>query len=202
MSSSASWAAVLLVIMFAVLGYGIVKAKRSRDAHRARSEERASALMLAMHQQTAQPRPTSVASILPSTPAPGPAAAPVKQTFQRKASLLDDRQRLLYLVLRSSLGDHVIMTNIRLVDLVDGETSRSYGERETKLKLLLQERLDCVVCNNELVPLAAVMIYDPSVGVPEERIKVEALRELGIRFLRFRADSLPKPAEMRGLVLG
>jgi hypothetical protein len=46
------------------------------------------------------------------------------------------------------------------------------------------------------------MVYDASTGVPEERLKVDTLRELNVRFLRFRADSLPKPAEMRALVLG
>jgi hypothetical protein len=202
MKSSTMWAALLLLILFALLGYGIVKAKRARETHRARSDERTAAMLLAMHQQTAQPRPDPAASARAAVPAPRPAAVPAKTTLQRKARLLDDNQRLLYLVLRSALSDHVIMTNIRIADLIDGETSPAYGERETKLRLLAQERLDCIVCSNDLVPLAAVMVYDASSGVPDERIKVDALRELNMRFLRFRADGLPKPAEMRGLVLG
>lgn len=201
MTSSATWAALLMLIMVALLGYGIVKVKRAREAHRARSDERAAAMMLAMHRQPAEPRPARIAPATAHTPTPRPARTPVKNTLQRKARLLDDHQRLLYLVLRSALGDHVIMTNIRLADLVDAE-GPSPAERDTKLDLLLQERLDCVVCSTDLVPLAAVMVYDASTGVPEERVKVDTLRELDVRFLRFRADSLPKPAEMRALVLG
>jgi len=190
-----------MLIMVALLGYGIVKVKRAREAHRARSDERAAAMMLAMHRQPAEPRPASIAPTTAPTPTPRPARAPAKSTLQRRARLLDDHQRLLYLVLRSALGDHVIMTNIRLADLVDAE-GPSPAERDTKLEPLLRERLDCIVCSSDLVPLAAVMVYDASTGVLEERVKVDTLRELDVRFLRFRADSLPKPAEMRALVLG
>lgn len=202
MASSATWAALLMLIMIAALGYGIVKVKRAREAQRARSDERAAAMMLAMHGQTAQPRAAAIAPARASTPTPRPASTPVKNTLQRKARLLDDNQRLLYLVLRSALGDHVIMANTRLADLIDDAMSTSYGDRDTRPNILLQERLDCIVCSNDLVPLAAVMIYDASTGVPDERVKADTLRELNMRFLRFRADSLPKPAEMRVLVLG
>lgn len=203
-SSAAVWAAILALIVIAMLGYGIVKVRRARETHRARSNERAAAMLLALHQETARPRADPPAPNGPAARAPQPRQepAPVKSSLQRKARLLDENQRLLFLVLRSALNDHVIMTNIRIADLVDGEAGPAYGERETKLRLLLQERVDCVVCSNDLVPLAAVMVYDQATGVPDERIKVEALRELGMRFLRFRSDSLPKPAEMRGLVLG
>jgi len=203
-ASSAVWAALLALIVIAMLGYGIVKVMRAREAHRARSNERAAAILLAMHQEkAARSRPDAAQTGAASPPPePRPAPAPVRNTLQRKARLLDENQRLLYLVLRSALNDHVLMVNIRIADLVDAEISPSYGERETKLRLLLQERIDFIVCSTELAPLAAVMIYDQAVGVPDERIKVDAMRELGVRFLRFRSDNLPKPAEMRALVLG
>lgn len=200
MKSATMWAAILGLILIAVLAYGITKVRRARETHRVRSDERAAAMLLAMHQESARPRPAP--GTANGAAAPRPAAVPVKITLQRKARLLDDNQRLLYLVLRSALNDHVILPHIRIADLIDGEAGPSYGERETKLRLLLQERVDCIVCSNELVPLAAVMVYDASTGVSDERIKADALRELGVRFLRFRADSLPKPAEMRALVLG
>lgn len=207
MATSATWAALLMLIMIAVLGYGIVKVRRAREAHRARSNERAAAMMLAMHRQSVEPRAEPTAPATASAPMPRPARALAKRALRRKARLLDDHQRLLYLVLRSALGDHVIMTNIRLADLVDADVADrgidpAPAERDPKIELLLRERLDCIVCSNDLVPLAAVMVYDASTGVPEERLKVDTLRELDVRFLRFRADDLPKPAEMRGLVLG
>lgn len=200
-SSASMWIVLILVIAVAVLGYGIVKVRRAREAHRSRSSERAAAMLLAMHQESARPRPIS-APPSGATAEPRAAVVPLKQTLQRRVRLLHDNQRLLYLVLRTALNDHVVMVNIRIADLVDGDAGPAYGERETKLRLLLQERLDCIVCSNDLVPLAAAMIYDATSGVPDERVKAEALRELGVRFLRFRADTLPKPAEMRALVLG
>lgn len=208
-SSSSVWAIILVLSLVAVLVYGIFKAKRAREAHRARSDERAAAMMLAMHQETARarsgPRDTTQPSqAAPASAAPATAATATARanTLQRRPRLLDDNQRLLYLVLRAGLTDHVVMANIRLADLVDADASPAYGERETRLRLLLQERVDCMVCSNELVPLAAVMIYDAAVRVPDDRVKVEALRELGVKYLRFRSDGLPKPAEMRALVLG
>jgi len=204
-SNSSVWVIIILLAVVGIFAYGIVKARRAREAHRARSDERAAAMLLAMHQETARSRAVPEPDRRDPSPraaaAAPPVSAPVKHTLQRKPRLLEENQRLLYLVLRAAMTDHVIMANIRIADLVDLGTSPNYSERETKLRLLQQERIDCMVCTNELVPVAAVMIYDHALGVPEERVKTDALRELGMKFLRFRSDNLPKPAEMRGLIL-
>lgn len=203
-ASSSVWGALLALIVIAMLGYGIIKVRRAREAHRARSDERAAEMLLTMHRESARRNPDPITPTPKAAPSPAPRPAPAAQpaALQRKTRLLDDNQRLLYLVLRSALGDCVIMTHIRIADLVHPQAGPSSAEREAKLKLLLQERIDCIVCNNDLAPLAAVMIYDGATGVTDDRIKAEVLRELGLRFLRFRTDNLPKPNEMRGLVLG
>lgn len=204
-TNSSVWVIIILLAVVGVLAYGVVTVRRAREAHRVRSDERAAAMLLTMHQETARARTAPTLDPLapsPRTTAAAPTAPPpVKHTLQRKPRLLDENQRLLYLVLRAALTDHVIMVNIRIADLIDLDISPSYSERDTKLRLLQQERIDCMVCTNELVPVAAVMIYDRAVGVPDERVKTDALRELGMKFLRFRSDNLPKPAEMRGLIL-
>lgn len=214
MNTTASvWGIIVLLVVVGVLAYGMFKVRKAREAHRARSNERAAAMLLAMHQESARVRPDAastpvVRSAAPvpldrparSAPTPG-AAPPTRHGLQRKPRLLDENQRLLYLVLRAAMTDHVVMTHVRIADLIDLDASPAYAERETRVRLLLQERIDCMVCTNDLVPVAAVMIYDRTTGVPDERIKGEALRELGMKFLRFRSDSLPKPAEMRGLIL-
>jgi cytochrome c-type biogenesis protein CcmH/NrfF len=195
------WTVLLVMILVALIAYAIVKVRRSREEHRARSDERAAAMLLAMHQESAKPRPAAPAQSQATAPAhPMPSRQPAG--LKRRPRLLDERQRLLYLVLRAALTDHVIMANIRVADLVDTAAASTSGNQETRLQRLLHERIDCVVCNGELVPIAAVMVYDPT-GVPslDERIKVDALRELGVKFLRFRADDLPKPAQMRGHIL-
>ena len=121
----------------------------------------------------------------------------------RRPRLLTDPQRLLYLVLRAALPDHVVMANMRMIDLLEVPAGPEAVERDPRLSALLHQRLDCVVCRNDLTPLAALGVYPASMpGAQQEQAKSDALRELGIRFLRFRADSLPRPAEMRALVLG
>lgn len=204
MKTTASvWGIIMLLVVVGVLAYGTIKVRKAREAHRARSNERAAAMLLAMHQESARVRPDPAPparDVVPrSTPAP---SAPVRHGLQRKPRLLDENQRLLYLVLRAAMTDHVVMTHVRIADLIDLDASPAYAERETRMRLLLQERIDCMVCTNDLVPVAAVMIYDRAAGVPDERVKSDSLRELGMKFLRFRSDNLPKPAEMRGLILG
>lgn len=195
------WTVLLVMILVALIAYAIVKVRRAREEQRARSNERAAAMLLAMHQESAKPRPAAPAQLQTTAPV-HPIASRQPGGLKRRPRLLDDRQRLLYLVLRAALTDHVIMANIRVADLVDASAASTNGNHETRLQRLLQERIDCVVCNGELVPIAAVMVYDQTVATSsDERVKVDALRELGVKFLRFRADDLPKPAQMRGHIL-
>lgn len=200
-TTSFMWTVLLIVILVALIVYAIVKVRRAREEHRARSDERAAAMLLAMHQESAKPRPAGPVQTQATAPA-HPIAPRNPAGLKRRPRLLDERQRLLYLVLRAALTDHVIMANIRVADLVDTTAASTNGTQETRLQRLLHERIDCVVCNGELVPIAAVMVYDQTAAVSlDERIKVDALRELGVKFLRFRADNLPKPAQMRGHIL-
>ena len=186
--------------VLALAVYGGVRVRRAREAHRARSEERAATLLREMNLDRKSPPAGSPAPApQPFTPLPAiTAAAP--PSLVRKPRFLSEPQRLLYLLARAALTDHIVMANVRLADLV--EASDGAAQR-ARLQDLLQERADCLVCTNDLIPVAALVVYDSSIErVPDERIKIEALRELGVRFLRFRSGSLPRPAEMRALVLG
>jgi len=208
-ATSFPWTPLLFAIVIAGFVYAGMRFKRARAEHRARSDERAAELLRTMHQETARAREAApgkqatagIEAPARQQPTAGP-AAPAR--LARKPRLLSDHQRLLYLLLRAAFPDHVIMANIRIVDLAESAIEQSARpEFEARMRQLLQERTDCVVCNNDLVPLAALVVYESATAkVPDERIKVDALRELGIKFLRFRADSLPRPAEMRALILG
>ncbi|MCC6534972.1 MAG: hypothetical protein IT531_20685 [Burkholderiales bacterium] len=205
-----AWSLLLGAILIALFAYAVIRVRRARDEQRARSSERAAAMMLALHQHGAQSKPlprtgapatdatrAALASSAVRVPTP---AGPV--LLDRRPRVLTESQRLLYLLLRAALADHVIFANMRLVDLAALPSEQAI-EGDERLRQLLRERLDCVVCSHDLVPLAALVVYDAGIqSVPDERIKVDALRELGIRFLRFRAGELPRPAEMRSLVLG
>jgi len=207
------WTTLFVVVAFAVAVYVVVSIQRARREQRARSDERAAAMMLTMQSAAGLARaaaPTSTpasqaaaASTLPRAIPPAPSIPQQPIALTRRVRLLTDTQRLLYLVLRSAMPDHTIMANIRLVDLVEGATSADAIERDARLRELVRERADFLVCNADLVPIAALVIYEAGIAtVPDERIKVAALRELGVKFLRFRADSLPRPNEVRGLILG
>jgi hypothetical protein len=190
--------------------------RRARREHRARSDERAAALIAAMQVRGAEARIETVSAGAPpgavgaasavagaAAEAGSPAsAAPPPLAGLRRPRFLTEPQRLLYLVLRAALPDHVVMANTRMVDLLDVPSDAAALEGDARLREMLHLRLDCVVCRNDLVPVAAIVVYAPGMpNAPDERTQAERLRELGIKFLRFRSDSLPRPAEMRALVL-
>ena len=205
------WTFLPIAILIAAVGYVVLVVRRARRSHKARSDERAAAMLVALHGKSAQPRVetttvgpitvTTATAIASNDAVVEPAPAPALDAL-RRPRFLTDPQRLLYLVLRAALPDHVVMANTRVIDLYDLPAGAEAVESDPRLRELLHQRLDCVVCRNDLVPLAAMVVYPaampPAAG---EQAKAESLRGLGIKFLRFRADSLPRPAEMRSLVL-
>jgi len=200
------WSAVVLIALIAAAVYVVYKYRDASQARRQRSEERAAEMLAGLSRAgaardasddatTASPNATRTQSQVAATPA-------LPRTLTRRFRILTDTQRTLYLGLRAALPEHTIMAHIRIVDLLDLPAAGAAREHETRVRELLRERLDFVVCNSDLVPVAGLVLYDSSTDrVPDERIKVESLRELGVRFLRFRADNLPGPAELRALVL-
>jgi hypothetical protein len=90
-----------------------------------------------------------------------------------------------------------------MIDLLELPAGDEAIEHDPRLRDMLHQRIDCVVCRNDLVPVAALVVYAAAMPrAPDEQKRAETLRGLGLKFLRFRADSVPRPAEMRSLVLG
>jgi hypothetical protein len=199
------WSAAVLIALIAAAVYVVYKFRQASQERRQRSEERAAEMLLAVHKDAAPRDSSGAAATTPGIPrvrSPAPVAPALASTLTRRLRILNDAQRTLYLELRTALPDHTIMAHIRIVDLLDLPAGRAALERETRMRELLREHLDFVICNSDLVPVAGLVLYESGTElVPDERIKVESLRELGMRFLRFRADSLPRAAEIRSLVL-
>ena len=62
-------------------------------------------------------------------------------------------------------------------------------------------RIDIVVCNKELGPIAAIDICNAEErNTSAEREKSERLQSAGLRYLRFTPGGIPKPAEVRDLI--
>ena len=209
------WTFLPIAIAVAAAAYVFLVVRRARREQRARSDERAAAMLVAMQGaparaqvQTTAVGPLTVttatvtaAGVLPAVPSATP--APGGLASLRRPRFLTDAQRLLYLVLRAALPDHILMANTRMIDLLDVPPGPEAIEHDPRLADLLHERLDCVVCRSDLVPLAALVVYTGAMpGTAQDQARTDTLKSLGIRFLRFRADSLPRPAEMRSLVLG
>ncbi|MPZ45431.1 MAG: DUF2726 domain-containing protein [Betaproteobacteria bacterium] len=216
------WTILSIAVVLAAIAYIALAVRRARREHRARSDERAALLLAAMHGRGGGPKvetttaapltaavnemprrggadqATATASSIaePDAP-PAPALAAL-----RRPRFLTDPQRLLYLILRAALPDHIVMANTRMIDLLDLPAGDEALDHDPRLREMLHQRIDCVVCRNDLVPVAAMVVYAAAMPrAPDEQKRAETLRELGIKFLRFRADSLPRPAEMRTLVL-
>jgi len=197
------WTLLAVGLPIALAAYAAVTLTRARRSQRARSEERAAALMLGLQGNPAAPpgAPSAVADATPASAAVPPHAAAAAATLPGlgRARLLSDAQRLLYLLVRSALPDHLVLANMRAIDLLDLPAGPEVLGADPRLRVLLHQRLDCVVCRSDWTPLAALVV---DAGPAATGTTEAMLRELGIRYLHFRSDSLPRRAAMRVLVLG
>lgn len=216
------WSLLLIGLLIAIGAYALLAVGRASRAQRARSEERAAALLVELQARggaAAAPKPASATERAPAAhgtqaslsgagaasagDAPEPAAPLASLRSLRRPRLLTDPQRLLYLLLRSALPDHVVLANMRAVDMLDLPPAPEALAADPRLTMLLHRRLDCVVCRADLTPVAALVIDAGTAPAPNREQETGVLlRELGVRFLRMRSDSLPRPAAMRALILG
>ena len=204
MRATATLLAIVAPIVFiGTVMYVIYKIRRASQERRQRSDERATQLLTHLQNRVPAPSAPDAARAAPAAlQAARASAASPATVLMRRARIVNDAQRMLFLALRVALPEHLIMAHVRIVDLLDLPQGSDALERDVRLRALARERLDFVVCDSDLAPVAAIVLYAAGIDqVPDERAKVEALREIGVRFLRFRADSVPRPAEVRNLVL-
>jgi hypothetical protein len=123
-----------------------------------------------------------------AAPAPPPTA---NTSATVRKSYLTPHTKLCYLVVKAALPDHHVFCNARLVDALELHASHP----------LANARIDLIVCNKELGPIAAVDVSHPDERAsPTEREKTEQLQSAGIRYLRFTPNGIPKPTEIRDLI--
>jgi hypothetical protein len=122
---------------------------------------------------------------------PPAAAAQTLTSWVARKSYLTPHIKLCYLVVRTALPDHHVFCNARLLDALEIHAGHP----------LANARIDIVVCNKELAPVAAIDISNAGErDTPAEREKVERLHSAGVRCLRFTPGGIPKPAELRDLI--
>lgn len=205
--STLIYSLVLFVVVVALAAYAVIATRRARRAQLERSQERATAMLMALHQEAARntaPADARQSAAAKPAPAPPPSTGPILPAeVARRPRLLSDPQRLLYLVLRVGMPDHVVMANVRLIDLVDCGTDAAAVQADARLRVLASQRVDFLVCNRALEPIAALTLAAADASpAGDERAKIDTLRAWGVKFLRFRIGALPRPKEIRSLILG
>jgi hypothetical protein len=141
--------------------------------------------------------PGAAAAAAPPAPAaPALAVAAIKP----KVSFLAGPNKLLFLVLRTALPDHLIFPNVRLADAVQVAGQPPTPQQRAQLA---QARVDFVICNKELAVVALIDITDGNRADDVLKRQLEPqLAAAGGRYLRIAPNAVPKPAEVRALVCG
>jgi hypothetical protein len=134
------------------------------------------------------PKPLSPAAVpvaqAAAAPIPVPATAPVA-----KESFLAGAPKLGYLLCKAALRDHHIFAHVPLRSLASPGLDARVAETT----------VDLLVCNAQLAPVAAIDVAGAEAG-PPDAAKVQALRGLGLRYLRLSAKSLPRPEQLKDLL--
>lgn len=137
------------------------------------------------------PAPSAGASPVAKTPPVAVAAPPAKERF------LDQRETLLYRLLKVGIPDHEIFANVSLASVAG-------GRNEQEARRLAQYQLDFVVCDKNMRVVAAVE-FEPAGGAQalgDQHFKAECLKAAGINLVRINPAALPRREEIRGLVCG
>lgn len=137
------------------------------------------------------PAPSAGASPVAKTPPVAVAAPPAKERF------LDQRETLLYRLLKVGIPDHEIFANVSLASVAG-------GRNEQEARRLAQYQLDFVVCGKNMRIVAAVE-FEPAGGAQalgDQHFKAECLKAAGINLVRINPAALPRREEIRGLVCG
>jgi hypothetical protein len=111
-------------------------------------------------------------------------------TPSKRDPFLDPAVKLAYHLCKVTFKDHHVFAYVPLTALATG----SSGEQA-----LARSNVDLVVCNPSMCVVAVIDVVRPETRA-DDAAKSDYLRSLGIRYLRFSANSMPKPEELRALL--
>ena len=139
---------------------------------------------------------------------PDPAEAATNKTpvqaaagYSRKARLLEQRDALLYLLLRTGLPDHEVFHGLTLDGVIEPAGAARGYEREQGLRRLAQTKVDFVVCNKRLETVAVVMFESNGPEQDAVRTVRTALDAAGVRLVVIDPLAMPRHQQIRGLIL-
>ena len=126
--------------------------------------------------------------------------APVSAGFLKKARMLEQRDALLYLLLRTGLPDHEVFPGLTLADVIEPAASVRGYEREQSLRKLAQSKLDFVVCNKRLEIVAVVMFESNGLAQDSSRNISDSLEVAGVRLVSIDPLAMPRHQQLRRLL--
>ncbi|HEY7760977.1 MAG TPA: DUF2726 domain-containing protein [Burkholderiales bacterium] len=137
----------------------------------------------------------------PVKPVPVPAAgAGAAASDGGPPRFLQGSAKVLYLVLKAALPEYHVFAYARLADVVKRVGSRLPSQVRAQLG---QSRLDFVICNKDLVLVALLDLTDGTrPDDPAKQHLQTPLAAAGVRYVRVAPNAIPKPTEVRSLVLG
>lgn len=127
-------------------------------------------------------------------------ATPAAPGYTRRGRMLDPVETVVYFLLKNGLPDHEIMPHVGLASLLELSGSTAVQRRD-----LLSHRVDFVICNKAMQPVAAIdlMAHEiPAALTSAPDFKNRCLAHTGIRHIRWVRTALPKRDAVRELVLG
>jgi alpha-D-ribose 1-methylphosphonate 5-triphosphate synthase subunit PhnG len=191
------WTFVFIFWVVLVAGIFWAYAQRQKKSNTLRARE-IDALISTAKKSALQP-----AAVVPPVAAEAPekkALAPVSPGVSKKARLLEQRDALLYLLLRTGLPDHEVFHDLTLAEVLEpAEGVRGY-EREQSVRRLAQTRLDFVVCNKRLEIVAVVMFDANGLSQNADRNLGSTLESAGVRLVNIDPLAMPRHQQIRGLL--
>lgn len=133
---------------------------------------------------------------------PNVAASP---QFSKRERLLEPQETLLYYLLKTGLPDHEVFPGVELAAVVDVTSAAGSVAHERQRRRLSQHRLDFLVCNKAMQPIAVVELAMPAADMAaaqDLKFKADCLGMAGIKYMRIEPAAIPKREDVRTIVLG
>jgi hypothetical protein len=169
----------------------VVWAHRKRNSERiAASSKRFSEIFGSVAQPGAVSQPASAA----------PGVRPVPASWVKKESFLKPQHASLFRALASSFPEYQMFVHVSLAALLEPPPAVQGREREQRVRVLAQNAVDCLVCDQAMTVLAAIDVEDGDSA--ESHIKSEYLKAARLPYLRINPSAFPRRDEIRAMLFG